>query len=743
MKLDLPDDSRTLKETFERFFAAESPSARVRAAEPTGFDPALWRSLVELGAPGMRLAAARGGGGMSLFDAALMMEEAGRRLAPAPLAEALAAVRILGELGGEAADAWIAKVTEGGAVLTLALHEARPGERQLVPGGAAADAILTFDGAVVAIEVPAGPLAAPETLGGCGLGVFEPGRGERHVVATNSDAARIWKAGVEEWKILTAAALVGLGREALSMASAYACERIAFGIPIGANQGVSHPLANDVMDVDGGAMLLWWTLRGLADENADSGANISMLYWWAARSAASAVNHALHTFGGYGLTNEYDIQLYHRRAKAWPLAFGDPEDELERAGRRLFLGEAAALPDPGAVEIDFEPPAGGEAMAAETRAAFEQALTPEVRALDDHSFEGHDWAVHRALGKAGLLFPDWPERFGGRDADADGARASGRVWDEVGYSVNARSVTGMVGMMIMKFGQPELQEDVLPRMGRGEVTASLGYTEPSGGSDLFAAKTRAVQDPQTGDWIVNGQKMFTSGSEFASYVMLVTRTDPDAPKHRGLTMFLVPIRDAAGETLPGIEVRPVHTFMEERTNATFYDNVRVPDRYRLGEINGGVKVISAALSMEQSGGGWSSFIARMLEAVADWARAEPRNGRPLIEHPRALTRLAQVATRIRVSQGLSGRAHWASLSRGPDAAYGPAAKVFSTEAYISSAGELIDLAAPASLLRGREGLNWVELGYRHAAATTIYAGTSEVLRSMVAERRLGLPRSRA
>jgi alkylation response protein AidB-like acyl-CoA dehydrogenase len=112
MKLDLPDDSRTLKETFERFFAAESPSARVRAAEPTGFDPALWRSLVELGAPGMRLAAARGGGGMSLFDAALMMEEAGRRLAPAPLAEALAAVRILGELGGEAADAWIAKVTE-------------------------------------------------------------------------------------------------------------------------------------------------------------------------------------------------------------------------------------------------------------------------------------------------------------------------------------------------------------------------------------------------------------------------------------------------------------------------------------------------------------------------------------------------------------------------------------------------------------------------------------------------------
>jgi alkylation response protein AidB-like acyl-CoA dehydrogenase len=738
MNLDLPEDSVPVKEMFERFFAAESTSERVRAAEPVGFDPALWKSLVELGAPTMRLSADAGGGGMSLFDTALMMEEAGRRLASAPLAESLVALRMLGELGGEAAAEWIARASDGETVLTLALHEARPGEPQLVPGAAVARGVLTFDGRDVAIEIPAAPLAAPETLGGQALAVFEPGKGERIVIASNADAARIWAAGIEEWKLLTAAALIGLSREALSRAAAYACERIAFGQPIGANQGIAHPLADDVMDADGAALFLWLTLRALADGEAGAGGDVCMLFWWAARTAARSVAHALHTFGGYGLTNEYDLQLYHRRAKAWALPLGDPEDELERAGRRLYLGEAAALPDVGAVEVDFSPPTGGEALAAETRAVFERVLTPEIRALDDHSFEGHDWGVHRALGAEGLLYPDWPRKFGGRDADPDSTRASNAVWDEVGYSGNLRGVTSMVGKIIMMFGHPDVQADVLPRMARGEISASLGYTEPSGGSDLFAARTRATRDEATGDWLINGQKMFTSGAEFASYVMLIARTDPDAPKHKGLTLFLVPIKDQSG-----VEIRPVHTFMEERTNATFYDNVRVPDTHRLSEVNGGVKALAAALSMEQGGGSWFKNIDRMLDAVVDWAGSTSRNGRRVIEEPRVLARLAAARTRSRVAEGLSARSMWTSIHKKPDAAFGPAAKVFSTEAYITTAADLIDLAAPQSLLRGRQGLNWVELGYRHSAATTIYAGTSEVLRSMVAERRLGLPRSRS
>jgi alkylation response protein AidB-like acyl-CoA dehydrogenase len=735
MKLDLSEDSLLVQEMFERFFAAESTIARVRAAEPIGFDPALWRALVALDAPFMRMSAAAGGSGMSLFDASLMMEAAGRRLASAPLAESIVALRVLGELGGDTANKWIEAVRGGETVLTLALKQTQAGVTQLVPGGAVAKGIFTFDGTVVAIELPDEPLVAPPTLGGAALGLFEPGKYERHVIASNADAGLIWASAVEEWKILTSAALVGISQEVISLAAAYASERIVFGQPIGAYQAIAHPLADNVIESDGARLLIWLTLRSLADGAADAGANISMLFWWASRTATRAVAHALHTFGGYGLTNEYDLQLYHRRAKAWPLALGDPQRELVCAGRRLLLGEAAALPDAGSVEIDFEPPPGGEALAAETRAVFAGVLDPEKHTLHDHSFGSHAWDVYRALGKAGLLLPDWPEKWGGRGADAESARASRAVWREVGYTQSAMAGTGMIGGAVMQFGRPELQEEVLHQFASGEAVAVLGYTEPSGGSDVFAAKTRAVRDGE--DWIINGQKMFTSGAEIAGYVFQIARTDPEAPKHKGVTMFLVPLDS------PGIEIHPIHTFMDERTNATFYSDVRVPDRYRIGDVNGAVKVMSLALSMEQGGsGGFDRNLREMADAVVDWAR-QSDHGREVINDPQNLARLARVYLDANISSALGARVLATRLAGKPDLAYGPASKVFCTEAFIADSADLLDLAAPASLVRGKAGLGLVEMGYRHSTATTIYGGTSEVLRSMVAERRLGLPRSRA
>jgi alkylation response protein AidB-like acyl-CoA dehydrogenase len=735
MKLGLPDDSLQVRDMFDRFFAAESTTARVRAAEPVGFDPTLWRALVALDAPFMRLAAGAGGGGMGLFDTCLMMEQAGRRLAAAPLAESVVVLRILGEIGGGTAHAWINRVRSGDTVITLALHPVKPGESQLVPGAAVAQGVLTFDGTTMAIEVPAAPQAAPATLGGGAIGIFQPGTGERHVISTNAHAARIWAAGIEEWKLLTASSLIGLSREALKMAAAYAAERIAFGQPIGANQGIAHPLADDVIDADGAALLLWWTLRAIADGHNDAAATISFLFWWASRTASNCVAHALHTFGGYGLTNEYDVQLYHRRAKAWPLVFGDPEMELVRGARRLLLGETAAVPETGPVEVDFEPPRGGQELAQETRALFQRIIDPTRHNLVDRNFEAHAWDVHKALGEAGLLYPNWPEKWGGRGADADSTRASLTVWHEVGYAGLPRSTTSMVGHIVQIFGKPELQNDVLPRFASGEITACLGYTEPSCGSDVFAAKTHAVRE---GDgWIINGQKMFTSGAEHASYVLLITRTDPDAPKHKGITLFLVPLNS------PGVAIHPVHTFMDERTNATFYQDVRVADLYRLGEVNAGAKVLAAALTMEQGGGYYHLTILEMADVVAAWARETERDGRKLIEDTAVLTRLGAAYTRARVSETLSGRVLWTQLAKEPDMAFGPAAKVFATEAFIADSTALIEIAAPYSMLRGRSGLGLVEKGYRHATATTIYGGTSEVLRSMVAERRLGLPRSRA
>lgn len=735
MQLSLPEDSVPVKEMFERFFTTESTSARVRAAEPVGFDAELWKELLALEVPFMRMTADAGGGDMSLFDACLMMEQAGRRLAPAPLAESLVALRVLGQNGSPAAREWIAKVRDEGAVLALALRSVADGRPQLVPGGAVASGILTFNGTELAIEIPAAPLAAPPTLGGSALGVFTSGQGDRVVLTGNADATQIWSAGVEEWKILTAAALGGLSREAVEMASAYAREREAFGQPIGTYQGIAHPLANDIIDADGAALLQMWTLRALADGASDSGGLVSALFWWASRTATRSVAHAIHTFAGYGLSNEYDIQLYHRRAKAWALALGDPEAELELAGRRLFLGEAAHLPETGPVEIDFESPDVGNPLAEELRALLSDILDPEKHALFEENFEAHDWEVHRALGQAGFLFPSWPEKWGGRGADADSARACSNVRAELGWAGLAGGVTGMAGVLVQQAGSPELQDEVLLGFARGEFTSCLGFTEPSGGSDVFAAKTRAVAD---GDhWVINGQKMFTSGAELANYVLLLTRTDPDVPKHKGLTLFLVPLN------VPGVEIQPVHTFMDERTNATFYADVRIPDRYRLGPVNGGVKMMAAALSMEQGGSYYYNQMRKMIAAVVDWARIEERGGKPLLEHPGTLSRLAAVYTHAAISEGLGARVLWTRLAGEPDLAYGPASKVFTTEAYIVDSADLLNLSAPGSLVRGKTGLGVVEDGYRHSTATSVYGGTSEVLRSMVAERRLGLPRSRA
>ena len=735
MQLSLPEDSVPVKEMFERFFASEATPARVRTAEPVGFDRELWNELVALEVPFMRVSSQAGGGDMSLFDACLMMEQAGRRLAPVPLAESLVALRILGEEGGETARAWIAKVRNEGAILTLALRSVADDKVQLVPGGAVADGVLTFDGKELVIECPAAPLDAPLTLGGAALGLFTPGSGQRFVLSSNADAANIWEAGIEEWKLLTANALIGLSREAVEMAAAYACEREAFGQKIGTYQAISHPLAVDIIDADGAAMLSMWTLRALADGTADAGALISTLFWWASRTATNCVAHAIHTFAGYGLSNEYDIQLYHRRAKAWALALGDPDAELERGGRRLFLGETASLPDPGVVGVDFESPDIGNPLAEELRTLLTSILDPEKHALFEENFEAHDWDVHRALGKAGMLFPNWPEKWGGRGADADSTRACRNVSAELGYAGLAGGVTGMAGVLVQQVGQPELQDEVLLSFARGDFTSCLGFTEPSGGSDVFAAKTRAVRDGE--EWVINGQKLFTSGAELANYVLLLTRTDPDVPKHKGLTLFLVPLK------VPGVEIQPVHTFMDERTNATFYADVRIPDRYRLGEVNGGVKVMASALSMEQGGSHYHHQMRKMVKAVADWARGEELGGKPLIEHPGTLARLAKVHVHSAISEALSARVLWTRLAGEQDLAFGPASKVFTTEAFIVDSADLLNLSAPGSLVRGKDGLGQVEIGYRHSTASSVYGGTSEVLRSMVAEKRLALPRSRA
>jgi 3-oxochol-4-en-24-oyl-CoA dehydrogenase len=737
MNFGLNEDQQMLRDSFARFLDSESAMARVRAAQGTGgFERALWLGLAELGTFAMRVPDHAGGLNMSTLDAALVAEEAGRMLASGPVIETVLAARLLGQLGGDAGDAseLLAGVIDGGKVATLAFHDIAERPVQWLSGGASADIVIArLDDSVVAVTLAEAERKAESNLASNGIGEVDLSFAPATVLATGDEALAVFAGAVEEWKLLTAAMLNGLAREAVRLAAAYACERVAFGVPIDTFQAISHPLANFITEVEGGKYFIWKAIHAIASGDKNAAAHVPLALWWNAKTAARAAIQGLRTFGGYGLTTEYDIHLYNLRAKALPLILGDPERLLEQAGRRLYGGEAAALPDVGAVSIDFDLGEEATELAREVDAFFKGTLTPELKAHAHYSWDGHHPEVHRKLAEAGLLFPELPREKGGRGASPYASHAAMAVWEEHGWSGHAKGTTMMVAAIMDRFGSEELKREVLGPVLRGEAICSLGYSEPGSGSDVFAAQTRAT--PDGNGWRIDGTKMFTSGANLSDYVIMLCRTNPDVPKHKGLTMFIVPT------SAEGFSVQPVHTFQDERTNITFYDGVKIPDTWRLGEVDGGVRTMSAALEIEH-GGGFAKSQEAMVRAAEALCREIEHDGRPLIEDRLAQMRLAKARAHVMVSEMLGLRSLWAAEEKQNVPAAGPMAKMFSSEKFLEDGSDLLDLTAPHSLSKREGAAEAINLAYRHAHGTTIYGGTSEVHRSMIAERALGLPRSR-
>jgi alkylation response protein AidB-like acyl-CoA dehydrogenase len=735
MNFELTDDQEMMRDMFARFLDENSSMVRVRAAAPSGFDAALWKGLAEQGALAIRVPEAAGGLGLGLIDAAVLMEEAGRTLASGPLAEALVAARLLAELGGDQALALLERVLSGAAVVSLAFHDIAVQPRQWIAGGLVAESIIARKGDdVVLVSVPESARIAEDNLASMPLAEIDLGALQQTVIASGEAARATFAAGVEEWKLLISAALAGLGREALKLAAAYASERKQFGQFIGQFQAISHPLADLICEVDGGKFLVWKAIRNIADGTKDAGAVVSAAAWWNANAAARSVAQALHTFGGYGLTTEYDIHLFNLRAKAWPLVLGDPQRLLDEAGRRIYAGEVTPLPDAGESPINFDLGEDARAITEEINAFFAKNVTPEMRAKFHYSWEGYNPELNRKLAEANLLYLGLPRDVGGRGLSPYAKIAAMDVFETQGYNNPAAGVAQMVALIIHRFGTDELKQDVLPRIMSGEVICSLGYSEPASGSDVFAAQCRAT--PDGNGWRIDGTKMFTSGANLASYVLMLARTNTEVAKHKGLTMFIVPLKTE------GVTIQPVHTFQDERTNITFYDGVKIPDGYRLGEVDGGVKTMSASLELEH-GGGFAKYQRAMLDAGERLCREIVYQGKPLIEDGSAQARLARTTANVWVSELLTYRATWVIAEKKTNLAYGPMAKMYSSEKFLTDARDLLDLTAPLSLSKRKGAAEEINMFYRHAQGATIYGGTSEVHRSMIAERNLGLPRTRA
>ena len=733
MNFDLTEEQEMVRETFARFLDENSSPVRVRAALPSGFDAEMWRGLAELGAFAMRVPEATGGMGMGLFEAALLMEEAGRTLASGPLAEALVSARLLGQLGGD--EALLGRVMSGEAVVSIALHDIAEQPEQWIAGGQIAEAVVArIDDRIVLVQLPAAARRAEENLASTPIAEIQFAYLEHTPLASGPEAVAMFAAAIEEWKLLIASALSGLAREALRLAAAYASERKAFGVFIGTFQAISHPMADLLCEIDGGKFLVWKAIRAIADGDKDAAATVSLAAWWNADAAARTCTQSLHTFGGYGLTTEYDIHLYTLRSKALPLVLGDPQELLSEAGRRLYAGETAALPEAGHVTIDFDLGDEARAVSQEIRDFFASQVTDEQKSKFHYSFEGFNPDVHKKLIAANLAYLGMPKDVGGRGLNAYAITAARDVMEEENWTNPVGGVSSMVALIIHRFGSDELKRDVLGKIMSGDAICSLGYSEPGAGSDVFNAQCKAT--PDGNGWRIDGTKMFTSGANISDYVLMLTRTNSDVAKHKGLTMFIVPLK------AEGVTIQPVHTFQDERTNITFYDGVKIPDTYRLGDVDGGVRTMSASLELEH-GGGFAKVQRAMLDdAVALCAEIRVAGGKSLLETENAQRRLARTLANVMASELIQYRANWVQVEGKENLAYGPMAKVFSSEKFQSDARDLLDLTAPHSLSKRKGPRGHLNLAYRHAHGTTIYGGTSEVHRSMVAERGLGLPRSR-
>lgn len=374
----------------------------------------------------------------------------------------------------------------------------------------------------------------------------------------------------------------------------------------------------------------------------------------------------------------------------------------------------------------------------EARAFLAEAFTPEVKETMHETGVHHNWDFHKALVEKGWLAPGWPVEYGGQGRDPMEMLAFSEEFQRAGAPTYGVGTTMMVSSILRHLGTEEQKQEFLPRALRGEIIIVLGFTEPESGSDVAAAQTRAVRDGD--EWIINGQKMFTTNAQEGDYAFMLTRTNPDVPKHQGLTTFLVPLRQE------GVEIQAVRTLSGERTNLTFYNDVRVPDAMRIGEVDGGWDVMTVGLTFERSGAQGGESI-RLLEEMEEWVlSAHDDEGNPRKEDPDVLARLGKAAAENEVSSLMGRRSAWVHDTGGMPGVEGSMGKLFSSEALTRQSGDFVDLLG-ADGIRSQGDPSAIQGGaadyaFRFALGATTYGGTSEVQRNIIAQRGLGLPRAK-
>jgi 3-oxocholest-4-en-26-oyl-CoA dehydrogenase alpha subunit len=380
-----------------------------------------------------------------------------------------------------------------------------------------------------------------------------------------------------------------------------------------------------------------------------------------------------------------------------------------------------------------------EALRDELRQYYADLLTPEVedQLADSHGIGPDMRRVVKKMAADGWLGIGWPKEYGGQGRSAIEQYIFFDESMRAGAPVPMLTIN-TVGPTIMQYGTQEQKDEFLPRILAGDIHFCIGYTEPESGTDLASLQTRAVRDGD--EYVINGQKIYTSLAGGADYIWLATRTDPDAAKHKGISIFIVPT------DTPGIKVVPMQLLGDHNINYTFYEDVRVPATRLVGGENNGWSLITNQLNHERVTLCSAGIIERALTDVRSWAQQTKLvDGRRVIDQEWVQVHLARIYARLEFLKLINWKVAWTATQGGLDVADASTTKVFGTEFYMEAFRLLMEVVGqsayltrgtPDSVLAGR-----LEMYARSLVILTFGGGTNEIQRDLIAIFGLGLPRS--
>jgi len=346
-------------------------------------------------------------------------------------------------------------------------------------------------------------------------------------------------------------------------------------------------------------------------------------------------------------------------------------------------------------------------------------------------------AFMKKLAKQGWLGMSWPKEYGGKEIEG--------VYEFILTEALARHAApqigkgvGIIGKTLIRHGSEKLKKEFLPQILNAEVEFAVGYSEPQAGSD--AANMQLKAEPVDGGWLLNGQKMWTTSAHFADWYWVGARTDPDKPKHAGLSLFLIPMDH------PGLEVQSLPTVGKDTTNQVFFEDVFVPSDYLVGERGKGFQYISEALDLERFTMFTLSPITNRTQVLVDYTKTATRDEKPIREEPDTRRLVANIVTDTAVAKALSTRFLCAAKQGGkPPTVQSSQYKLFTTSLSQRVCDEALDITGAAGTIReGQEMaplLGRFEGAYRATMNETVGGGSSEIQKNIIARRHLGLPKN--